>query len=407
MPVNIIGINEDGIQGLSERSINLIKCSEVIFGGKRHLELVKDIIDDKKKTYIIGADTQGIVNEIKKNFLEGKNVVVLNSGDPLFYGLAKRVIDEIGKDSVEIIPNVSSIQLAFSRIKENWEDAKILSIHSKAKNLDDHFYDIIENSKILLLTYGKEDPKKVAKFLIDNNIKIHKFFVLENLGGPNERVQEVDIYNIQNMEFSPLNIVIILKDSERRKFKIGIPEEEFEHVGGLITKSEIRAIAISKLSLSENSVVWDIGGGSGSVSIECAMIARKGKVFCIEKNEKFCGIIRRNAEKFSVKNIEIIAGKAPEVLKDLPDPDSVFVGGSGDEIEEIISECVSRNPKNIVFTFVDIFHLTRALSFIGNKINNYKNEVSFINVMKLKEIQNYHRFEQTTGVFILWMKRAF
>ncbi len=403
--ISVIGINEDGLEGLSERSKQIIKDSEVIFGGRRHIELVKSLIDGDKKVIIIGGDTQSVINEIKKNFYEGKKVVVLNSGDPLFFGLAKKIIDNIGKNFVEVIPALSSIQLAFSKIKENWDDAVLLSIHSKDRKLQNYINEIKENRKIAFITYGREDPKKIARFLRENKIEIQKFFVLENLGSKNEKVREINLEEVENLEFSDLNIVIILKDSQNSRITIGLDDNEFEHISGLITKSEIRAIVLSKLSLSLDSVVWDIGGGSGSVSIECASIARKGRVFCIEKNEKSVEIIKRNVQKFCLMNLEILHGKAPQILSELPDPNSVFIGGGGDEIEDILSECFRRKPISIVCTFVDIFHLTRALNYIKEHKREYNSNVLSINIMKLKEIESYHKFDMLTSVFLLHLTK--
>lgn len=424
--IYIIGINEDGVSGLSDKAKKVILEADTIFGGERHLNLMKPLIGETKEFAIIKRNIEHTIKEMKRASAAGKKVVVLASGDPLLFGISKKIIDELGKESVEIISNLSSVQLAFARIKETWSDAKIISLHKEAKGLVGFVDDIRESEKIVFLTSGKDDPIKIAKFLKENDIKVKRFIVLENLGGPRERVVEldpmkIDVHELGKVDFSPLNVVVVMKDREKRRFRTGIPEFEFKSFDGLITKAEVRAVVISKLSLDEESVIWDIGGGSGSISIECAMLARKGKVFCVEKNKRVLDVIKENLRRFSVSNVEVVFGKAPDVLRGLPDPQAVFIGGGGEEIQEIISECLRRRPANLVCTFVDITHLTRALDFIdkrsdlveqqGNQevlrmmLKNeeiyYRREVCFINVMKLKKIDTHQRLEHISSVFIL------
>jgi len=401
--IAIIGINEDGISGLSKKAIDQIKSADVIIGGKRHINLVSQILLQNQKITYIGANISSTLDEIESYIKEGKRIVVLNSGDPLFFGFAKNLFERFGKDIFEVIPNLSSLQLAFARIKETWDDAKIISIHSKASSLDDFLWDIVENEKIFILTSGKDDPKKIAEFLEKNNISVKKFFVLENLGGENERVLELNTKDVSKYDFSPLNVVIILKDKEERTFHIGEEDENFISKDGLITKSEIRAIVLSKLCLKKNSVVWDIGGGSGSVSIECALMARKGKVYCIEKRKDLIDTIKENKEKFKAKNLIIVHGEAPQILENLEDPDSVFIGGGGEKIEDIMQECLKREKlKNLVANFVVPSHFIRAKEFLEKK--GFNPECLFINVMKLKKIDRFEKFEEKTNLFLLNVK---
>ncbi|GBD03230.1 Cobalamin biosynthesis bifunctional protein CbiET [bacterium HR19] len=402
----IAGINEDGAEGLSRKVIDEILKADVIAGGKRHLKLLENAIQNKEKI-IIGADLDSVLKDIEELFKAGKRVVVLNSGDPLFYGLAKRIIDRFGKDKCEIFPNLSSLQLAFAKIKESWEDAKLLSIHSKANKIEDFIWDILENEKIFFLTSGKDDPKIIAEFLTKNDIKVKKFYVLENIGGENERILDIAPEEAQKYDFSPLNVVIIIKEKKEREFFIGIKDEAFLRYrgegikSGLITRSEIRAIAISKMRLTENSLVWDIGGGSGSVSVECALLARKGKVFSIEKRQELIPIIKENARKFRAYNLEVVFGTAPQILKELPDPTAVFIGGGGEKIEEILQECLGRKSlRSIVATFVVPSHFIRAKNFLEQK--NFKPEVIFLDILSLKSFaENLEKFESKTAVFIL------
>jgi precorrin-6Y C5,15-methyltransferase (decarboxylating) len=144
--IAIIGINEDGISGLSKKAIDQIKSADIIVGGKRHINLVSQILSQSQKIVYIGANISSILDEIESYIKEGKRIVVLNSGDPLFFGFSKNLFERFGKDIFEVIPNLSSLQLAFAKIKEIWDDAKIISIHSKAFSLDDFFWDIVKRT---------------------------------------------------------------------------------------------------------------------------------------------------------------------------------------------------------------------------------------------------------------------
>ncbi len=399
--IYIIGIGEDGIDGLLPYARSKLQESDVIVGGKRHLELVREFIH-LKDVITIGSDLEAVLKLVEEKFKMGKKVVVLNSGDPLFFGFAKRLIEHFGKDNCQVIPTLSSVQLAFSKIKESWDDAKIISIHTRAK-IQDYIWDILENEKIAILTSGKEDPKIVAEFLANNNIVVKNFFVFENLGGKSERILNLKIDEVKNYDFSMLNIIVIIKDKISRKFNFGLPEESFKYhtvKRGIITKAELRAIAISKLSLKEDSVVWDIGSGSGSVAIECALLSRKGKVYAIEKNEDLVEIIRSNKLKFGAYNLEIVLGEAPEILRKLEDPDSIFIGGGGGNIEEILSECLSREKlKNIVATFIVPSHFVRCYEFLKSK--GYSPNAFFFNFMKLKDIGGYEKFDSYAETFLI------
>ncbi len=400
--VFIVGIGEDGILGLSGRAKEIVRGARVLAGGKRHLDLVMGF-SNPQKVIKIGADIKKVIDEIKEELDKGEDVVVLNSGDPLFYGFAKRAFEEIGRERCEVIPSVSSLQLAFAKIKESWEDAKLLSIHSAKVGLEELIWDIIESEKIFILTSGKDDPKNIANFLLENGIEVERFWVLENLGGEDERILELKLDKVMEYDFSPLNVVIIKKRKEPRKYEFGLSEDRFFRKGGLITKGEVRAIALSKLSVFDGAVIWDIGGGSGSVSIECARLARKAKIYCIEKRQDILEFIRENIRKFKTYNVEIVYGSAPEILSALPDPHSAFIGGGGEKIEEIFEECLSRKTlRSIAATFVVPSHFVRALNFLEGK--GIKYEAFFINILKLKKVDRFDMFDAHSTVFLLHAK---
>ncbi len=274
-----------------------------------------------------------------------KTIAVLASGDPLFYGVARYLCDKLGKDRFEVLPHVSSMQLAFARVKESWEDAYLTNLASYPLN------SVIEKIRIAdtvgLFTSEEFPPAVVARALLDEQIDYFQAYVCENLGSPDERVTQGSLAEIAKEQFAPLNVMILVRRPETpdrptdaqgmRRF--GNPDEVFLQARpkrGLLTPAEVRSIALAELAIGPKSVVWDVGAGSGSVSIEAAMLATEGKVFAIEMDPEDINLIQANAERFRVKNLAPVLGRAPEAWEKLPKPDCIFVGGSGREISRLV-----------------------------------------------------------------------
>jgi len=201
-------------------------------------------------------------------------------------------------------------------------------------------------------------------------------------------------------EFSPLNLLLLLREREPAR-AFGIPEEEFAHRRGLITKQEIRAIALSKLRLFEGSTLWDIGAGSGSVSIEASFLARRGKVFAIEREPEQIKLLKENVRKFEAWNVEVIRAEAPEGLGELPDPDAVFIGGSGGRMEEIL-DIVCRRLKSggrIVANAATLESVNAAVD--GLKKRGFEVEIALVNVARSKAVADLTRLQALNPVFVI------
>jgi precorrin-6Y C5,15-methyltransferase (decarboxylating) len=259
--------------------------------------------------------------------------------------------DKLGKERFEVMPHVSSMQLAFARVKESWEDAYLTNLASYA--LDNVLEKIRVADTVGLFTSEDAPPAAVAKALLDRKIDYFSAYVCENLGSPDERVTQGELTELAGLEFSPLNVMILIRKPEvpdrpteangRRLF--GNPDEAFlqsRPKQGLLTPAEVRAIALAQLDLGPSSTVWDIGAGSGSVAVEAAQLAAKGTTFAIEMDPEDQQLITANAERFGVKNLRPVLGRAPEAWKDLPDPDAIFVGGSGREVSRLIELAYAR-----------------------------------------------------------------
>jgi precorrin-6B C5,15-methyltransferase / cobalt-precorrin-6B C5,C15-methyltransferase len=338
--IEIVGVGDDGLEGLTTPARQLVERAELLVGNKQSLSTAATSTAEKIE---IGNDLDAVVRRIES--AASKRIVVLTAGDPMFYGTARYLCDRLGKERFNVTPHVSSMQLAFARVKENWDDAYLTNLATQPLEL------VVEKTrtaaKVGLFTTEAAPPRAVAQALLDRKIDYFTAYVCENLGAPDERVTHEDLAEIARQDFSPLNVLILVRKPNvpdrppammgRRLF--GNPDEEFlqsKPKRGLLTPSEVRAIALSIMDIGPTSTVWDVGAGSGSVAIEAAQIASSGRVYAIEMDPEDYSLIASNAERFGVRNLTPILGKAPEAWAGLTPPDAVFVGGTGRQVRRIV-----------------------------------------------------------------------
>ena len=337
--VQIIGIGDDGLEGLTAAARAVVEQAELLIGARQSLTAVTG----RAERVEIGSDLDAIVRRIEA--AAGKRVVVLATGDPLFYGTARYLCDRLGKDQFEVRPHVSSMQLAFARVKESWDDAYLTNL--AAQPLEYVVEKARTAAKVGLFTTDAAPPKAVAQALLDRKIDYFTAYVCENLGSPDECVTQGTLAEVAGQDFSPLNVLILVRKPNvpdrpvamlgRKLF--GNPDESFlqsQPKRGLLTPAEVRAVALSLLDIGPTSTIWDVGAGSGSVAIEAAQIASGGRAYAIEMDPEDYALIASNAERFAVSNLMPILGKAPEAWSGLPPPDAVFVGGTGRQVRRIV-----------------------------------------------------------------------
>lgn len=394
--IKIIGIGDEGRQGLPPLYQTWIQESELLIGGERHLDFFPDFLGEKM---ILKGGLKGLTDRLQK---ETKKTVVLASGDPMFYGIGGFLAK---KCRVEIWPQVSSIQLAFAKMGESWQDAYLTSIHGRsikglAQRMDG-------KDKVALLTDQENSPNRIAKYLLSFGMAEYKAFIGENLGSANERTGWYSLEEMLDQPFSDLNVVILKKQTEYPDWTIGIPDHEFHQRKpdkGLITKREIRVLSLAQLQLRPNSIVWDIGTCTGSVAIEAARIAREGAVFAIEKNEADLVNCQLNMSKFRA-DITAVHGKAPQGLEEFPNPNAIFIGGTGGEMRELLRICCSRllPGGRIVLNAVTIESLYEALQAFSDE--GFTTDISQIQISRSKPILHMNRFEALNPVYIITAER--
>lgn len=342
--VHIIGIGDDGLEGLTSSARQVLDDAELLLGAEPALAS-----DKRTKRVEIATNFESMVRRVAD--CPDQRIVILATGDPLFYGTARYLCDRLGKDRFEVIPHVSSMQLAFARVKESWDEAYLTNMANQ--NLDRAVERIRTAEKVGLFTTEETPPAKIAQTLLDRQIDYFSAYVCENLGSPDERVTQGELSDVAGQEFSPLNVMILVRKPNvpdrpaamigRRLF--GNPDEAFlqsKPKRGLLTPAEVRAIALAQMDIGPASIVWDVGAGSGSVAIEAAQIANAGTVYAIEMDLEDQKLISANAERFGVGNLVPVLGKAPDAWKDLPDPDAIFVGGTGRTVAGIVQEACQR-----------------------------------------------------------------
>jgi precorrin-6Y C5,15-methyltransferase (decarboxylating) len=369
--IHVIGIGDDGLEAVPGNVRQIIEGAEVLLGTDRTLALVPK---SKAERSVISTDLNQLVATLEK--AGGKRVALLLYGDPMFYGLARFVMERLGKDRFVVVPHVSSMQLAFARVMETWEDAYLSDL---AKHpLDSVLEKIRTAQKVGLFTTDQTGPAAIAKALLDRHIDYFTAYVCENLGARDERVTRGTLKEIAGQKFDSLNVMVLVRDADapdrpreavgRRLF--GNPDEAFlqsKPKQGLLTPAEVRAIALAQMDIAPSSIVWDIGAGSGSVSIEAAQMASDGQVFAIEMDAEDHGLIKQNAERFGVANVQAVLGRAPEICDELPDPDAVFIAGGGREVTRISEYAYKRlrSGGRLVVNVVSIDHLAELREAIA------------------------------------------
>jgi precorrin-6Y C5,15-methyltransferase (decarboxylating) len=346
-PLVVVGIGHDGPAGLSPEACAHVEAARVLAGGRRHLDFFPRWRGEK---FVLGSDLAAFIGSLRERYGQEKTVV-LASGDPLFYGIGRALLEAIPRDDLVFLPHVSSVQLAFARVKETWHDARILSLHGRP--MEGLVAAIAAREpKIAVLTDSQNHPAAIADLLRRlGAAEEYALWVCENLGGPGERVYRYLPASLRGETFSPLNLVVLLRTTigPARVVSdlplVGIPEGALLHQAGprgMITRREVRLLALCYLELRPRDVLWDVGAGSGSVSIEAARFSAQLEIFAVERDAAAFTRLESNVARLAAGRVRAVCAEAPEGLAGLPNPDAAFIGGSGGRLAEILGVVVER-----------------------------------------------------------------
>lgn len=340
--IPVVGMGSDGLAGLSALEKDALAQAQCILAPSSSLALLDTLAAEKVPLGTDLGQTQAVIQE---RLGRNQRLAIVVSGDPLFYGLAGWLCERFGKERFEILPHVSSMQLAFARIKERWEDAYLGNLQTLSL---ERLLDLARTLGTLgLFTTPEVGPDAVARAMLERGLHGFTAHVCENLGTPRERITQGSLAEIASLQFDPLNILILLRDpgfppqapAHRTGARFGNPDAEYAEdapARRAVTPAEIRSIALGYLRLKSGMVMWDVGAGSGSVAIEVANLIETGQVFAIEEDPVDLQRLASNLRRYNATMVKPIFGSAPNAFKGLPSPDAVFIGGIGIDVTRML-----------------------------------------------------------------------
>lgn len=398
--ITVIGLHNPQLlpDALRER---VLGC-DLLVGGARHLAAFPET---KGQRIAIDARVEELLDRLVATHAAGKKIVVLASGDPLWYGIGATLRRRFTPEDLVIIPAPTAAQLAFAALGEPWNDALLLSAHGRP--LEPVISRLLQApGRAAILTDTCNTPGRIAACLLAAGFPDCAAAVCERLGESRQRIVRAQLSEIREQSFDALNVLVLFPPAtatEERPF--GLNDEELEH-DGLITHLEVRAVALALLRLRPDSVIWDLGAGSGSVALEAACIAWRGQVYAVERDRSRVERLRQNLERWGNTRIQVVEGEAPQVCEGWPDPDAIFIGGSGGQLVELIDYCTQRlqHGGRIVINLVTLELLQTALAALG--AHGLRTEVRQVAVSRSRPLRGQTYLAALNPVYIVSAGRA-
>jgi len=391
MKVYIVGTGVDGRNTLTNEAEKAIDEAELLIGAERMLQPFQSMGEELFTSYM----PQDIADKLASSSYG--TVAVLLSGDCGFFSGAKKLLPLLDIYDVRIIPGISSVSYFCSRLGLSYENMKFVSLHGKAANIA---VNVRLNERCFFLLGGDMTAADVCRELCSFGLSDVTVHIGAELGYDTETVTSGKAHEF--VDSAPVRLVVMVTENSGalRCVPSAINDDDFVRGEIPITKSEVRCIAVSKLGIRTDSVVWDVGCGTGSVSVESAYRCPDGKVVSFDKKTEAAALTAKNAQLFSCDNIEVIEGSCPEVLEDAPTPDKVFIGGSSGNMNGIFDAVYVKNPfANIVVTAVSLETLNDAVSCFEKY--GTAAEVVQIAVTRTKKLGSHTMLQAQNPVFII------
>lgn len=434
--IDVVGITDGGAASLTPALRAVVEGAELLCGGKRQLAFFPA---HPARLVPIEGDSQALARRLHDAAEAGTRVVVLASGDPLLYGIGATLRRYLPASKLRFHPNASAVQLAWARIGEPWHDARVVSAHGR--DLAPVVTAALAGGKLAILTDGEHSPAAVAREVLAAGGADRRAVVCERLGGPAERVVDTTLGALPALDCDPLNVLLLLEHEPATDVAAnrpatsgdagpragtgngassgdpvaptaaapgwfpGLPDAAFARAPGrqgFITKREVRVLSLAALGLGDATrAVWDIGAGTGALAIEAARLAPRARVCAIERDADCQALIRENASRFGVGNVELIAGSAPEACAALPRPDAIFIGGSGGALPAIVAESLRRLPASgrLVINLATLEGLQAALASL--RTAGCEPEVLHVAVSRGTAVGRQTRLQALNPVFIV------
>ena len=321
--LSIVGIGEDGVDGLSPVARRLVTDAELVIGGKRHLALANPLIKSRSLSW--PSPIGDVLPEIEK--VRGRPVAVLASGDPFHYGVGDLLMRAVPADETLCLPQSSSFSLAASRLGWSLQDVTPVSLHGRA--MECIVRHLQPGAHIVALSWDGDTPGKLAALLRARGFGESKITVLERMGGPGERIRHATATGFDLGKVEPLNTIaleVVGPAAAALSLAPGLDDTLFEHDGQL-TKRDVRAVTLAALAPRQGELLWDVGLGAGSIAIEWLLRHPSLRAIGIEEGAERATRAARNAAVLGTPDLEIVHGSAPAALAGLAAPDAVFIGG--------------------------------------------------------------------------------
>lgn len=397
--ISLVGIGMGVKETMTLEARNAVKEAELLIGAGRMIRVAAN-----ENQTIFEAYEPVRIKEYIMEHPEFERIVITLSGDVGFFSGAKKLLKELevfekSGEMIRVICGISSVAYFCSKLKMSWDDVKVSSLHGRNENI----IGLVQNYKKVFIVIGNQDEiqKLSCKFIYYQmeNVILH---IGESLSYPEEKIITGSPYDFTGYQATPLSVVLIEnKNAGERNVTQGISDEEFFRNEIPMTKQEIRSITLSKLRLKKDSVVYDIGAGSGSVSVEMAGCVLEGKIYAIEKNAKALQLIRENKRKFAADNIEVIEGLAPEILEELPVPTHAFIGGTAGRLKEILNLLLMKNSEiRIVLNAISLETLTETMACLKDRAL-VETEIVNVQISKARILKDYHLMQGQNPIYII------
>lgn len=394
----LLGIGMGSVSGMTGEAVKACECADVILGAGRMLETLSCFGKPMEDMY----DPYEILGFIKRH-PEYQNIVAAFSGDIGFYSGTKRLLELLETEAyqVEVICGISSAAYAAAKLHMPWQDMKLVSIHGRPQNL---IGAVRAHEKVFALAGKRESVREAAKSLIEYGFSHVTMHVASQLSYPEEEMITGTPETFLSYDKKGLS-VLVLENPMAAETAVthGLKDEVFQRGGAPMTKEEVRSVSLSKLMLTKDALVYDIGAGTGSIGIECALQASRGTVYAVEKKEEAVTLLTENARRLGAANLVVVKGTAPEALKELPAPTHVFVGGSSGNLEEIVGLLLKKNPKvRIVVNAISLETVAEAMRILETH-GFQESEIVQVSVAKSRTLGGYHMMTGQNPVYIFTM----
>ena len=397
--VSLVGIGMGSRANQTLEAVEACREAQLIIGASRMLECV-----DTGGKAVLSAYRAEEIAEYIADHPQYEKIAVVLSGDIGFYSGAKKLTDAIDavdrEKKITVIPvnGISSVVYFCGKLKTSWEDAKLVSLHGRRQNL---ISAVKRNQKVFALCGETGGVNAVCRKLVEYGLGEVRVSVGTDLSYETERIVSGTAESLADEPFEKLSVLLIENEKADRQVTHGLEDEAFLRARVPMTKCEVRSISLSKLRLTCDAVVWDVGAGTGSVSVEAALQAADGEVYAIEKKEEAVKLLKENKRKFGTDNLTVVQGFAPEALLELPVPSHAFIGGSSGNLKEILEILFARNPRvRIVINAIALETVAEAVECLKT-LPVCDTDIVSVSVGKAKEVGSYHMMMGQNPVYII------